>query len=320
MKLAIYDPLKAFTPFLEHIGKSHEVTWIDIPVALDELRWQHIHNDVVWYEFTDEVFARATQMPKECKIVNRLHSYELFTDIFNKVNWDNADILCASSDYVKDLLEAKRRDIDFPPIVALANGPNLNSMTIPDGKVYNKKIAVVGRINYKKNLPLAIYCLDAVRDLGYEMHFIGGSQDRRFDFYLKHLVTTLGLQGQAFFHGEIPYRDVPEALSDMGYILSSSLFESFGQSIMEGIAMGCLPIIHDFPGSKGRFSEMGDIFFLTPNEFVRVMDTHDKLSLDEKNQRALHNREVIAKCDLNTQNKILDKVLADLEEDLDYSK
>lgn len=316
MKLAIYDPLKAFTPFLEHIGKSHEVTWIDIPVALDELRWQHIHNDVVWYEFTDEVFARASHMPKECKIVNRLHSYELFTDIFGKVNWENVDVLCASSDYVKTLLEAKRREIDFPPITALANGPDLRSMVIPDYKMWNRKIAVVGRINYKKNLPLAIYCLDAVRQSGYEMHFIGGSQDRRFDFYLKHLVESLGLQNQAFFHGEIPHCDMAEALSDMGYILSTSLFESFGQSIMEGIAVGCLPIIHDFPGARDRFAGMGDIFFHTPFEFAQVMSAHNGNMRVDYMAQALNNRQVISKYDLVIQETILDKVLADLEEEL----
>lgn len=309
MKIAVYDPLKAFTPFIEHLGKSHEVTYIDIPVSLDELRWQHISNDIVWYEFCDEVFHRSIAHPKECVLVNRLHSYELFTDVPGKADWGKVDLLVASSREVKSLLESKREIIDFPPIRVLANGPDLDKIKPPDDKQYGKNIAVVGALNYKKNLPLAVYCLERLKGHGYTMHFIGESQDLRFDYYLKHMVKNLGLENDAFFHGGMPHEDVMLALQNCDYILSTSLYESFGQGIMEGIASGCLPLLHDFPGAKERFGELFPCFFNVPQEFRGMTVFYENMPNKTKQDIAASNIEAIKQYELKVQFAALDSII-----------
>lgn len=311
MKIAVYDPLKAFTPFVNYLGMSHEVTYIDIPVALDELRYQHIVNDIVWYEFCDDVFRRAVTHPKECVIVNRLHSYELFTDVPGTVDWEKVDILVASSDEVKALLEKKRDVISFPPISVLANGPDLEQIKMPAEKTYGKRIAMIGNINYKKNYPLAIYCMDAIRGEGYELHVFGQSQDLRFDFYLKHLVKELELEDCVFFHGGVPHDELMQIMQGMDYILSTSLYESFGQGIMEGVASGCLPMIHNFPGAQERFGGLFSCLFDVPKSCANGFRWYSAMSDNTRRLIASGNRMAIEKYSLDKQYVALDNILAE---------
>ena len=254
MKIAVYDPLTTFTSFAEWSGRNHDVSYIPFQMGEQEREALHYTHDVVWYEFcTPEFVADTNRLNKMAYTVCRLHSYELFTQLPAQAKWDRVEQLMVVSPYVKGLLENKQNQIDFPPMSILFNGVDLDKFTPPKDKVYGKNIAVVGFINYKKNLPMAIQCLDAVREDGYHMHFIGKSQDRRFDMYLRHIIDSLGLGDQTHFHGEIPHDDLPAVLREMDYIASFSLFESFGQGIMEGIASGCIPLVHDFPGALARF-------------------------------------------------------------------
>ena len=42
-------------------------------------------NDVVFFEWASELLARASQMPKQCGIVTRLHRYEMYEWVDTKL-------------------------------------------------------------------------------------------------------------------------------------------------------------------------------------------------------------------------------------------
>jgi len=323
MKIAVYDPFSTFTPFAEWLGrkrddgKEHDVDYYNVRLDMKGLQWLHVNNDLVWYEFTDQTFLEAmnTLSLGKTKIVNRLHSYELFTDIPSKVNWRAVDKLLTVSPWVKVKLEESMFEVDFPPMDILFNGVDLDKFKIDRNKKYGKRIAVVGFINYKKNLPLAVYCLDQMRKEGYELHFVGQSQDRRFDLYLEHILKALGLRDKVFFHGKVEHSQMPTVLSQMDYILSTSLFESFGQGITEGIASGCLPLIHNFPGAAERFGS--EHVFTGIEDFDNQISCMDIMSDLEKNEQASANRFMIEDYDLKHQKLKLDQIIDEIEESLE---
>ena len=313
MKITVYDPYKTFVGFANHVGESHHLRYVDKELSPQERAVFHHDSDVVWYEFCTDKFAYDTHaLEKMAYTVCRLHSYELFTPSVMEAKWDRVGKLLTVMPYVRDMLTKKQRDIDFPPIDILFNGVDLNKFTLPEKKTYGKNLCILGFINHKKGLPLAIQCLDAVRDEGYHLHFIGESQDRRFDFYLGHIIKQLGLEKQVSFHGRLPHDGLLPALHDMDYLFSCSLFESFGQGIMEGAAAGCIPLIHDFPSAHETFDGIASIFRNT-REFATHLKVDRLTSNESLLEDAKQRRRDLDKYSLETAEGELDRILADIE-------
>jgi glycosyltransferase involved in cell wall biosynthesis len=77
------------------------------------------------------------------------------------------------------------------------------------------------------------------------------------------MVDTLGLRDVVFFDGW--QEDVCSWLRDKSYIVSTSFIESQGMGIIEAMATGLKPIIHNFPGAKEIFPS--DYLFNIAEEF-----------------------------------------------------
>jgi alpha-1,3-mannosyltransferase len=52
-------------------------------------------------------------------------------------------------------------------------------------------------------------------------------------------------QGRATYHGFLSREDLAELLLRCGYIVSASQYEGYGLSIVEGMSVGLLPVMHD---------------------------------------------------------------------------
>ncbi len=314
MRIAVYDPFKTFTEFAKHLGKTHEVNYIDRVLKDAEREALHYHHDVVWYEFVTMEFAADThRLPKRAYTVVRCHGFELFTPSMSQVNWDNVDRLITVSPEMCELLDRSRRTIDFPPAEILFNGVDLTMFTQPENKVYGKKIGVIGWINYKKSPPLALQCIETIAKHGYEMYFIGESQDLRYDLYLKQMRSEMGLDDKVHFLGKIPWARVPNFCRNMDYLAHTAPFESFGQALMEGIACGMLPLIHRSMGIARRFGE--NMTWATIAEFEELMRTYanidDKLAVADANRRA-----IAEKYNFHNQLEVLTNIVSDIEREV----
>ena len=63
-------------------------------------------NDVVFFEWASHLLAAATHLPKTCKIVTRLHRFEL-NQWAEKINWDNVDLLIVVCENKKEEVLAR---------------------------------------------------------------------------------------------------------------------------------------------------------------------------------------------------------------------
>jgi glycosyltransferase involved in cell wall biosynthesis len=88
-------------------------------------------------------------------------------------------------------------------------------------------------------------------DPEYRLFFGGIFQDQVTEQYIKHMVKALDLEDVIFFDGW--KEDVTEWLSDKHYIVSTSIIESQGMGILEGMACGLKPVIHNFSGAEQTF-------------------------------------------------------------------
>jgi len=84
-------------------------------------------------------------------------------------------------------------------------------------------------------------------DPEYRLFFGGAFQDEVVEQYLKYMVEALGLGDVVFFDGW--QEDVNSWLADKHYIVSTSMIEGQGMAILEGMALGLKPVVHNFPGA-----------------------------------------------------------------------
>ncbi len=279
LKIAFFAAFQTFLdPIIADLKKDNEIKLFTSGTdrqMRDLLEWC----DLAWFEWCDSLLIAATKMPKRCKIICRLHSYEAFTEMPQQVDWSKVDHLILVNRSVQEVLA---RSVRIPtPTTIIHNGVDTGKFSIPENKTYGKRICSVGYINYKKNPALLLYCFKAIHDYdpSYRFHIAGAHQDPRIQIYFEHLIPILNIP--VVFDGWV--EDMPGYLRDKDYVISTSLFESFHYSIAEGMASGVLPLIHDWPGASYLYPH--EYLFTTPDEcttLIKRLETQDRQQLGRK--------------------------------------
>ncbi len=211
-------------------------------------------SDISWFEWCTNLAIIGSNQPKVCKNIIRLHRYEAYGQWPQKINWANIDtLITVGNTFVKDALLHSVPDLESQiPIVTIHNGVNLEKYTFTE-RHHGKNIAFLSNLRMVKNPAFILQCMQKLHYIDPEYRlFIGGiSQDKALEQYLKHMVDALDLGDAVFFDGR--QEDVRSWLEDKHYIVSTSIIESQGMGILEAMACGLKPVIHNFPGSVQIF-------------------------------------------------------------------
>jgi Flp pilus assembly protein TadD/glycosyltransferase involved in cell wall biosynthesis len=281
LKIAFFASQDSFAePILKHLSTCNEIKRFagDSTRQIEELmQWA----DIAWFVWCDQLLIEATKLRKTCKIICRLHSYEAFTNMPANVNWSKVDKLILVNQNVAQVLD-RLHDIHVDREI-IHNGVDLKRFTVPDDKVYGKKVCSLGYINYKKNPGLLLYCFKAIHnwDPEFEFYIAGQHQDPRIEIYMDHMLKRLDIP--VYLENWID--NVPAYLKNKDFVISTSLFESFHYSLAEGMASGVLPLVHAWPGSENIYPP--EYLFDTPEDCVkllmRLMES-DRKKLADKNR------------------------------------
>ena len=274
-RLAFFATHRTFIdPLIKSLSENYQVRLFDGD-SLDQMKELMAWADVAWFEWCDQLLIQATRLPKTCRIICRLHSYEAFTDMPSQVDWSRVDKLVFVNQSVLDLFKQQVKDV--VPICIIHNGVDLDRFALPEEKITTKRIASVGYINYKKNPQLLLYAFKKIHeyDPEYTLHIAGTHQDSRIELYFRKFME--GKKLPIYFDGWV--EDMPTWYEDKGYVISTSLFESFHYSIAEGMASGLLPLVHSWYGSS----------FLYPEQFL-YDDPDDCLKLLQRLEREDHEK------------------------------
>lgn len=264
----------------QYIVRKYIVTSFDM--VDDAMLW----GDICWFEWCDELIGYASnlQIDKQCKLICRIHSYEVFTDYIKNVSWENVDKIIMISETIKNIfLEAI--DIDKNKITIIPNGVDLNKWSYKDN-IEDFNIAYVGYINYKKGPMLLLHSFKAIYDYDkrFKLYIAGKFQDYRDKLYFQQMIHELGLEENIIFDGWID--DLDNWLNDKNYIICTSVLESQNMSVMQAMAKGIKPLIHNFVGAKLIYDEkfiwntMNDLIFSISNN---VYNSEEYRSFIEKN-------------------------------------
>lgn len=271
---------------------------------------QNISDSAInWFEWCDELISYASKLENagQYKIVCRLHSYEAFTDQIRNVNWTNVNRVIFVARHIRDYV-LENSNLDKSKTVVIPNAIDFDKWKFKK-RNHGFKVAYVGYINYKKGPMLLLQSIHEIvkKDSRYVLHVAGEFQDPRDVLYFNQMIPILGLNDNVKFHGWIDNLD--EWLEDKNYILCTSILESQNMSVMQAMAKGIKPLIHNFVGAANIYKS--DYIWSDTDELVSMLNGNSYHSNDYRNYLS-------GKYSLQLVQTELLKLIEDLSNELAY--
>lgn len=195
-----------------------------------------------------------------CKHIVFIRRYEWYYGYWQKVDWRKVSEVIMVNDFLAKQFE---KQTGIKPHVVY-NAVNTAQWKFRERK-HGKNIAWVGFINQKKNLPLALQILAELPD-DYALHLAGSIQDNATMDYLDNIGKSI--KRKIYWNGQIPHAQMDLWLEDKNYILSTAISEGCPNNVIEAMAKGIKPVVHDWTGAREQF---GEAVFDTIPEAVKMM-------------------------------------------------
>ena len=271
----------------------------------DLMKW----SDISWFEWCTNLAVIGSKQPKVCKNIIRLHRYEAYEQWPQLVNWANIDTLVTvGNSFVMDALLRRVPYLESQTNIAtIPNGVNLEKFAFTN-RPRGKNIAFLSNLRMVKNPAFVLQCMQKLHyiDPEYRLFFGGLFQDETLEQYLRHMVDTLDLRNVVFFDGW--QKDVRSWLEDKHYIVSTSIIEGKPVGLLEAMACGLKPVIHNFPGASQTF----------PSEYMfNIAEEFCEHILSEQYEPQKYRRFVETNYALKDQLTKINKIFTQLEADID---
>ncbi len=316
LKIAILC-LPRYESFLDDIV-NHLETMFDVRTCYtgneQEVKSAIEWADIVWLEFANDISSYATNNISSIQqktVICRIHSYEVLEGSLSYIDFSKIDMVIFVADNVRNIAFESYPSIKNKTVV-IHNGVNLAQYSYVE-RTPGFNIAVVGDINYKKNPAMWVEIMSRLVKINpkYKLNIAGNIQELRFKYYLEDIIHKLGLERNIIFHDRV--EDIPEWFEreSINYLLTTSVFESFGYSIAEAMAMGYKPLIHNFPGAYDNWPS--DCVFSTTDELINIIQNSD-----DYDSKGYHDF-VKDKYSLSRQLQAIDIMLNDLNKEHSFT-
>lgn len=291
--VAIEDTWAFFKEIFDEFCEHHSVTLfqrrtIQSPILYDRINQAVFNRDlrsflqtnqVVFFEWASGLLESASQLPKSCGIVTRLHRYEMYRWA-DHIHWDVVDkIILVSqakrSEFIQRFPEQAEKIVVIPEAVSLERFTS-------SPRAFQGDLGILCHLTPRKRvyeLILAFYELVKIRG-DYRLHIGGGEHPLFRDYFraLHGLVEKLGLQEKVIFYGRV---EQPEIwYKNIDIFISNSYSEGLQVSPMEAIASGRYCLSHHWDGADELLPV--DSLYLTEQEWIQRILEYSDLSQAQK--------------------------------------
>jgi glycosyltransferase involved in cell wall biosynthesis len=280
---------------ISNLSKEYETKKV-VVTDLRQIDKEMLDADICWFEWCDELVIYGSQLEaaKRKKLICRLHSYEAFIDYPKNVNWNTVDITIFVAEHIRNTVLGQVSALKKERTVIIPNGIDINKYTF---KTRNPgyKIAYLGYINYKKGPMLLLHTFSAIHacNPNYKLYIAGTFQDNRDVLYFQQFIKEMNLENCVIYDGW--QNDVDKWLDDKDYILCTSVLEGHPVGIMQAMAKGLKPLIHNFVGARGIYP--GEYIWNTIDEAVGMICSKEYDSAEYrdfiKDNYLLHNKYIM---------------------------
>ena len=220
----------------------------------DEMHELMIWSDIAWFEQCPELAVAGSERAKVCKNIFRMSRYEGHEQWPGQMNWSNMDVLFMVDDGSdSEALIRNTPDIEGQTsVVVLPQGVNVERFKSVN-RQRGKNIAFSSNLSPEENPAFVLQCLQKLHyiDPEYRLFVAGEFQDATLERYMKHMVDALDLGNVVFFDGL--QENVCAWLQDKHYIVSTGISAHIGTGLLEAMACGLKPVVHNFPGADRTF-------------------------------------------------------------------
>lgn len=282
MKLLLHYPKwgNRWEPYLLNVLKDFDlkVTHRDYTNELIELtEWA----DVLMSAWCNDITLWWSHNFPDKKIITYLRRYEIWEyDLMNEINFEAIDAMIFVSKYIRDAFHnvwnKKVRNEYLIP-----NGIDFSEFTLRNEHKRTNKIAMVCQLRDVKNIPLALQILRNLPN-DYTIHHCGLPASSQYEGMIESYMYNLGLGNRFFRYGSFNRDDVLPWLMDKDIVLCTSINEGNPHHIIESMAMGIRPIIHNWPRAKDQFPH--ELIFETVDQAVHMIQI-DNTSFTPKTLR-----------------------------------
>lgn len=121
-----------------------------------------------------------------------------------------------------------------------------------------KDLLYVGRLSANKRVDALVAFMAEVvkRQPDLKLHIVGADNEN-LSPGLVDLVAGHGLEKNVVFHGYLETDALIDVAKTCGFIISASSYEGFGISVVEGMSVGLLPVMHDNAAFRETFERSG---------------------------------------------------------------
>ncbi|UVC31524.1 glycosyltransferase [Pantoea sp. SOD02] len=234
------------------------------------------HCDTAWFEWGDSAVISASKLPKYCRIVCRIHRYELYGDHFLQADWNNIDEVILVSQAMKKRFISLLGS-NLPPhlkVTVLANLCDHQPLKQTTKKRNPFYLACVARFAAQKNLILLLPIMQALvkKDARYKLFIAGRVEDQCLYDSFCHLIDVYGLSRNIVICGNLPSSNMPDWYADKSFILSASYNESQGMGIFEAMMAGLKPIAFHAHGGLSEYLPGEYLFTSIGDAVTRVLE------------------------------------------------
>ena len=240
----------AWVPYLrKYFDKIDD---IDFEVIVDDqLRSDKMMKaDITIFAWADPSVIQATKyfMKLSRKYIVFCRSYEIFFGHIHKINWKLVDdCIFVNPSFAREYGNSFDTRVHY-----LANAIDIDAWELQLHKD-GFDIAMVANLNHKKGIDMIPQFMHKIcqYDKRYTLHIAGQDQEHRHTIHIKHLIKDLGLEDNVKFYGKI--KGIQEWLSDKDYLFTCSVTEGHPNNVLEAMALGIKPLIHNWRGAKEQF-------------------------------------------------------------------
>lgn len=195
--------------------------------------------DICWCDWLDQDAANLSRLYKgDRRLIVRCHSIETFSGIHGTppaiLNWDNVDVLAASSNLIRDKLVRKfgapMGKIRIIPVV-----PDPDRFSEIQISPENQDVVILKRMNYKSGLEFLPEIALRTPDINY--HVGGTVQDERLYDHLVYQCCKLNLSNIRIY-GHIEPFEIGQHFSRGSRFLQLSPWEGTPVAVLEAQAAG----------------------------------------------------------------------------------
>lgn len=196
-------------------------------------------------------WAVGTPVVNKARNIVFLRRYELFDGGLSRVEWPKVHALVCVNSWFKQVAETIFEENKIKvPVHLIYNAVGLDKWQFKE-RGHGTRIGMACFVHQKKNLPLALQILAALPK-EYELHIAGDIQDPCLAEYIVY--NSKALERDVHLHGQVPANALPEWWGEMNYCLSTSISEGNPNNVIEAMALGIKPIVHNWPGSEDQFA------------------------------------------------------------------